>query len=251
MAKIPIGLQLYSVRRDCAEDLFGTIEKVAKMGYEGVEFAGFHGKAAADIKKCLDDNGLKCCGSHTGWDTLKDDQFSETVEFHDAIGCDNLIVPWIPEELRNTPDACRQTAEVLTALTEKCRAVGKRTGFHVHGGDVKPLEGGKSAWYLLGEGTPSDFILQWDTANGLQGGSDPVQPLLDFPGRGITTHLKEYDNGKWPVMGKGAVPWPKVFEACETVAGTTWYIVEHESDAEMTPLEAVEACLQFLRASGK
>ncbi|MCS7309894.1 MAG: sugar phosphate isomerase/epimerase, partial [Armatimonadetes bacterium] len=68
--RIPIGVQLYSVRDDCAKDLPGTLAAIAKMGYEGVEFAGYHGYSARDLRKLLDDNGLKCCGTHIGIDTL-------------------------------------------------------------------------------------------------------------------------------------------------------------------------------------
>ena len=65
-AKIPIGLQLYSVRKDCEKDLPGVLEAVAKMGYVGVEFAGYYGRKADELRKLLDKNGLKCCGTHTG-----------------------------------------------------------------------------------------------------------------------------------------------------------------------------------------
>ena len=49
MARIPIALQLYSVREDCKKDLPGVLEKVAKMGYEGVEFAGYYDYSAQDL----------------------------------------------------------------------------------------------------------------------------------------------------------------------------------------------------------
>ena len=71
--KIPIGLQLYSVRNDCAKDLPGVLRAVARMGYEGVEFAGYHGRSAKELRQLLDDNGLKCCGTHTGLNTLLGD----------------------------------------------------------------------------------------------------------------------------------------------------------------------------------
>ena len=67
--KIPIGLQLYSVRNDCQKDLPAVIQAVAKMGYQGVEFAGYYGRKADELRKLLDDNGLKCCGTHTGLNT--------------------------------------------------------------------------------------------------------------------------------------------------------------------------------------
>src|SRR5271156_4491349 len=94
---IPIALQLYSVRDDCAKDFFGTIARVAAMGYAGVEFAGYHGASASDIRKVLDDNGLKCAGSHTGLDLMVGDALEATIEFHKTLGCENLVVPWLPE----------------------------------------------------------------------------------------------------------------------------------------------------------
>ena len=93
---------------------------------------------------------------------------------------------------------------------------------------------------------------QYDTANGMAGGADPVQPILDWPGRGITTHLKEWSGEHGAkVIGEGMVPWDKVFDACERVAGTQWYIVEHESYEGMSPMQVVEACLKNLRGMGK
>jgi sugar phosphate isomerase/epimerase len=249
---IPIALQLYSVRDDCAQDFFGTIAKVATMGYAGVEFAGYHGASAADLRKCLDDNGLKCAGTHAGYATLQDDQLGATIEYHRVLGCENLVVPWLPEETRNTPDAVKATADGLNAISEKLKPHGMRTGFHVHSGDMKPLSNGRSAWDLLGEYTTKDFVMQYDTANGMAGGADPVQPILDWPGRGITTHLKEWSGEHGAkVIGEGMIPWAKVFEACESVAGTQWYIVEHESYEGMTPMDAVDACLKNLRGMGK
>jgi len=249
---IPIALQLYSVRDDCAQDFLGTIAQVAAMGYGGVEFAGFHDTSAEDIRRCLDENGLTCAGAHTPIEKLSDENIEETIRFHQVLGCNNLVVPWLPESTRATPEACKETADKLNKVADKLKTHGMRTGFHCHAGDMSPLEGGKSAWDLLGEYTVPEFIMQYDTANGMSGGADPVQPILDLPGRGITVHLKEWsgEHGAKPI-GEGIVPWAKVFEACETVAGTQWYIVEHESYEGVTPLEAVQQCLQGLKAMGK
>jgi len=250
--KIPIALQLYSVRGDCANDLLGTIAKVAKMGYQGVEFAGFFNHSASDVKKALDDAGIVACSTHTGIDALNDENFNATVDYHKGIGCSNIIVPWIPEEKRATPEAVKETGEWLTTIVEKLKAVGMKTGFHAHGGDMKPLAGGKCAWELLGINTPREFIMQYDTANGVDGGADAVQPILNLPGRGLLVHLKEYKGGHGKaIIGEGDIPWMKIFEACESVAGTEWYIVEHEDESMMPPIEAVEKCLINLRKMGK
>jgi len=99
---VPIGVQFYSVRHDCARDLPGTLGALAKMGYEAVEFAGYHGRTAAELRAMLDANGLRCCGTHTGLDTLEGEALAKTIEFNATIGNRLLIVPWIPEERRRT-----------------------------------------------------------------------------------------------------------------------------------------------------
>ncbi|MBN2088875.1 sugar phosphate isomerase/epimerase, partial [candidate division KSB1 bacterium] len=99
---IPVGLQLYSVRKECEKDLPGTIAAVARMGYQGVEFAGYYNYTAEELRKMLDDNGLKCCGTHIGLDTLMGENFEATVEFNKVLGNKYLIVPWIGEEYRNS-----------------------------------------------------------------------------------------------------------------------------------------------------
>ncbi len=249
---IPIALQLYSVRQDCAADLLGTIAKVAKMGYAGVEFAGFFDHSAADVRKCLDDNGLVCPSTHTGLAALTDETLEATAEYHLAIGATWVIVPWLPNEMHDTVDACLKSSEMLTGLVEKLGKFGLKTGFHAHGQDMVPINGGECGYDIIAANTPKEFAMQYDTANGMGGGADPVEPILKWPGRGPSIHLKEWSGEHGAkVIGEGLVPWQKVFEACETVAGTQWYVVEHESYEGMTPIEAVEKCLQNLRAMGK
>src|SRR5881397_3045156 len=94
--KIPFGLQLYSVRNECAKDLVGTVMAVGKMGYKAVEFAGYHGRDARTLRKLLDDVGLKCCGTHIALDTLLGDNLPKTIEFNDTLGNQFLIVPSLP-----------------------------------------------------------------------------------------------------------------------------------------------------------
>src|SRR5580765_1828584 len=69
--KIPVGLQLYSVRNELKDNFTSVIEAVGKMGYEGVEFAGYYGwdQKPNELRKLLDNNGLKCCGTHTALKT--------------------------------------------------------------------------------------------------------------------------------------------------------------------------------------
>src|ERR1041384_6795320 len=91
--KIPLGLELYSIRDQCKTDLPGMLAAVSKIGYKGVEFAGYHGRTAKELRKMLDDNGLVACGTHTPYETVLPDKLSQTIEFNHTIGNNFLIVP--------------------------------------------------------------------------------------------------------------------------------------------------------------
>src|SRR5512146_2046333 len=73
--KIPIAVQVYSVRKVAEADLAGTVAGIAKIGYKGVEFAGYYNHEAKEIRKMLEGNGLKVAGTHTQWGWLQGDQF--------------------------------------------------------------------------------------------------------------------------------------------------------------------------------
>jgi len=250
MAKIPIALQLYSVRDDCARDLPGTVKAVAHMGYAGVEFAGYHGRSAAELRQMLDDLGLKACGTHTGIETLLGDELPKTIEFNHTIGNKFLIVPGLPEEYRNSRAAWRQTAQLFNELAEKARRAGMRVGYHNHTIEFQPMEG-ELPWDTFFGTTRPEVVMQFDTGNAMHGGADPVPFLERYPGRATTVHLKEFSKqGKPASVGEGDVPWQRVFELCETTGGTEWYIVEQEVYA-MPPLECVKRCLENLRKMGK
>ncbi|MFO7732322.1 MAG: twin-arginine translocation signal domain-containing protein, partial [Candidatus Aminicenantes bacterium] len=93
--KIPVGVQIYSVRGAAGKDFPGVIEAIAELGYDGVEFAGYYGWEAKpkELRKLLDDNGLKCCGTHTGLNTITGDALGATAELHAVLGNAYLIVP--------------------------------------------------------------------------------------------------------------------------------------------------------------
>src|SRR5689334_7863712 len=104
MRKIPVGLQLYSLREESEKDFGKTIQKTAEMGFEGVEFAGYFGRSAKEVRKLLDDAGLKSFGTHLGVDTLLDGEFQKTVDFNLAIGNKYLIVAGMSDKYTSSKD---------------------------------------------------------------------------------------------------------------------------------------------------
>jgi len=250
MFTIPIGLQLYSVRDDCARDLPGVLGAVAKMGYQGVEFAGYYDYSVADLRGMLDANGLKCCGTHTKYETILPDRIEDTIAFNATLGNSYLIVPSIPESLRPTRDAWRRIADTFNTAAEAAAPHEMAVGYHNHNFEFQPLDG-ELPWDTFFGNTRQDVVMQLDTGNALEGGADPVPFLQRYPGRALTVHLKEYSaTDDMALMGEGDVRWDEVFALCERHGGTRWYIVEQESYA-FPPLECVDLCLKRLRAMGK
>jgi len=244
--KIPVGLQLYSVRADCAKDLPGTIEKVAKMGYDGVEFAGYYDYKAEDLRKLLDENGLVCCGTHTAMDTLSDANLAATIEFNQTLGNKYLIVPWLKPDDTNPKAAWRRHAERFNELAEKVTPDAMVVGYHCHAHDFHTVEG-EVPWEILFDNTRPEVVMQLDTGNAMSGGGDPVKYLKKYPGRAATVHLKEYsETNKNALIGEGDMPWQEIFTLCETIGGTRWYIIEEEKDA-YPPLEGVDLSLKNYR----
>jgi sugar phosphate isomerase/epimerase len=250
MPRIPIALQLYSVREDCQRDFAGTLAAVAKMGYEGVEFAGDYGPSPGETRRMLDDLGLQVAGAHVGLETLLGDELDRTVDLHKTLGDQFLIVPGLSEERRSSKAAWRSTALLFNEIAEELDGLAMRTGYHNHSIEFA-LMGGEPPWHTFFGNTRDDVVMQVDTGNALHGGADPVPLLEKYPGRATTVHLKEYSkkNDK-ALIGEGDVRWKDVFRLCETTAGTQWYIVEQESYPH-PPLECVDRCLKALRDMGK
>jgi sugar phosphate isomerase/epimerase len=251
MTRIPIGLQLYSVREDCQRDLRGTLEAVAGMGYEGVDFAGYYGYGAKEIRAMLDDLGLRAAGCHTGLPTLMGDELLQTIEFNQILGNRYLIVPGLPEEYRNSREAWRRTADLFNEIAVQLEPVGMFTGYHNHAIEFTPYEDGLTPWDVVYGNTVERVVMQIDVGNALHGGGDPLACLQRYPGRALTVHLKEYAAGRDKViLGEGDVDWPQVFSEVETQGKTEWYIVEQET-YPYPPLESVRRCLENLKAMGK
>ncbi len=241
--EIPVGLQLWTVRTECAKDFPGTIAKVAKMGYKAVEFAGFFDHSAKDVRKMLDDNGLLCCGSHTQMNLLSNENMAKTMEFSRTIGNQYVVVPMLNRETLNTKEDWLKVARQFDEISDKTRAEGIHVGYHSHTGDFKPI-GNETPWDILFSNTNKEVCMQLDVGHAVHGGADPVAILKKYPGRCLTIHLKEYSatNPK-ALIGEGDVKWKDIFAVCETTAGTQWYIIEEESGA-YPQLEAAEQSLK-------
>ena len=236
--KIPIGVQLYCVRTTIAKDIPGHLKALKEMGYDGVDFAGYFGKKAEELRKMLDDAGLKCCGTHTGLNTLQGNSLKATIEFNKVLGNKYLICPGMDGK---TVQGWKDLAKLFTDNAEKLKPEGMYTGYHAHGGDFKKLED-TTPWDVFFSNAGPDVQMQMDTGNCAGGGGDPVAYLKKYPGRTRTIHLK----GHGGLIGEDKLPWKEIFDLCETIAKTEWYIIEEEGGGEKA-LEVLKRAVDNLK----
>ena len=250
--KIPIAVQVYSVRDAASKDLPGVLKQIAEMGYQGVEFAGTYGHSAEKVKAMLDAAGLVCVGTHLSVEALLGETFDETVAYNKTIGNPNLVVAGGLAKAIATDAGNRFTAYLFSELAQKAKKAGCRVGFHAHGGDFTDIDG-QTAWDLFFERTDPEVIAEMDIGNTLACGADPYKAMEKFPGRGRLIHLKACGE-QGPIIGGAGdrVDWKRAFEICESTAGTEWYIVEQEGGANSAdPMDAVAGCMENLKKMGK
>ena len=243
--RIPLGLQLYSLREQCKTDLPGMLSAVSKIGFKGVEFAGYHGRTAKELRMMLDDNGLVACGTHTAYESILADKLPETIEFNRTIGNHFLIVPWMTAKSKQE---WLDKANLFNDLAAKLKSEGMSIGYHAHAHDFEKFDG-ESAWDIFFGKTKPAVIMQLDTSNCCEGGADPVAVLHKYPGRARSIHIKAHGGGADAVIGEDKVNWPEVFAFCETKGGTQWYVLEHETGSD--PLKAVRRSYEALKKLGK
>lgn len=244
-SKIPVGLQLYSIRNLCEKDTAGMLKAVSQIGYKGVEFAGYYGHSAKELRKMLDDNDLAACGTHTPYESVLGDKLKETIEFNHTIGNRFLIVPWMECK---TKQEWLDKALLFNSLSVKLKPERMFIGYHAHAHDFQKFEG-ETAWDLFFGHTRPEVIMQLDTSNCCDGGADPVAVLKKYPGRARSIHIKASGGGPDAVIGEDKVDWKDVFAFCEGSGKTEWYVLEHESGTD--PLNAVKRSFEALKKMGK
>lgn len=240
-----IGLQLYTVRDQCAKDMPGVLKAVSKMGFTGVEFAGYYGYTADQLRAMLDEDHLACYGSHVPLEDLLGDKLDKTIAFNKTLGNKLIVVPWIPVERRNTRAALLQTTQLFDEIGAKLKKAGLMLGYHNHMDEFKPVDG-ELFWDTFFGNTDADVKIQFDTGNALEGGAQAAPFLVKFPGRLVSVHVKDYSaTNPNALLGEGDEDWKTVIPILKGRHGPKWLIIEQEN-YPFPSLVCAEKCLRNL-----
>lgn len=271
-----VGLQLYSVRDDMEKDMKGTLKKVKEMGYDYVEFAGYFGHTAEEVKAMLDELGLECVSVHQTYDIFLDNE-KESIDYLKTIGAKFCVVPWMGVEKHKGSDVFDQTVEEFKKVGKALKDAGIQFAYHNHDFEFGKYEG-KFLLDWLYESVPADILeTEIDTCWVHYAGYDPAEYLLKYSGRAHIVHLKDFvcknlaqgpvyaligsdgkedkkaskeDNGfEFRPLGDGIQDFKKILDASEK-AGAEYVIVEQDQATTMAPLDSAKRSREYLKSLG-
>jgi len=255
--KIPVGLELFSVRNELQKDLMGTVKAVAKMGYQGVEFFSPYFSwtvdQTKDMRKLLDDLGIKCFSTHNSAASFKPENIDKAVEMNKILGS-RFVVMASAGRVEGGADGWKKIGETLESAVAKLKPAGMLPGFHNHQLEFKPLDAGKRPLEIIASSSSKDVVLQLDVGTCVEVGYDPMAWIKQNAGRIKSVHCKEWskEKGYKALFNEGNAPWADIFKAAEKSGGVEHYLIEQEG-SPFTPFETAEKCLANFKAlrSGK
>jgi sugar phosphate isomerase/epimerase len=247
--RIPVGLELYSVRYQLAKDLPGTVRGVAAMGYQCVEFfAPYYSWTPADarrVRKELDTLGVRCHSTHNNLKSFTPDGMGKAIELNHILGTWYVVLA-SPGHISSL-DGWKRVADTLNSANHTLEAHGLHAGYHNHEAEWKPIDG-KKPMEVLAANTDKSIMLQLDVGTCVAAGSDPVAWINQNPGRIRSLHLKDWSPqlGYQALFGQGVAPWKEIFAAAESRGGVRYYLIEQEG-SKYPEMETARLCLAAYR----
>ena len=251
--KIPVGIEMYSVRNELKRDPEATVKAVAQMGYEGLEFYGpyfdWTEPQTKQMKKLLDDLGIHCFSTHNDEGYFSPDKIQRARDMNLILGSKYIVMS--SAHVTTGLDGWKAVADKLNKAAETVESSGLKVGYHNHQPEFTPVEG-KRPIEILAKNTKPTVMLQLDVGTCVEVGSDPVAWIRSNPGRIHSIHCKDWsaDPGKayTVLFGEGATDWKGIFKAAESVGGIEYYLVEQEG-SRFSELETAKKCLETFRST--
>jgi sugar phosphate isomerase/epimerase len=237
-----IGLQLYSLRQQLAENFEETLEKVALFGYEGVELAGLQNQKPSYIAQLLTNQNLKAVAMHC--DVLSEDGLRRSLDEADALNCKHLVFPWCPPITFESEKSIAQLAEKLNRANQIIITRGKSLHYHNHEFEFQFIKGEISFDLFTSQLDPS-ICLEIDLYLATVGGANPIELLQNHTDRIKMLHIKDgtiSPPNPNTAIGDGAMDYPTIFAAIPS--NVEWLFVELENCAT-DMVEAVRKSVRY------
>lgn len=219
----PVGLQLYSLRKDFAADQIGTLERIKQIGYDAVEFAAPLETDFVPLAARMQEIALDCPSMHAGLADLNG-RPDRVLEVAKTLGCRFIVLPFVD------PNDADWKAVVTQAQTfaKRAKDEGFRFAYHHHHFEFDNARGFRPFDILVGESDPDLLFFELDVYWLKTGGEDPLAMIETMAGRVKLLHLKDMTpDGKMADVGSGTLDFPAMIAAGKA-AGVEHMFVEHD-----------------------
>jgi sugar phosphate isomerase/epimerase len=244
MNDLQVALELYTVRDETRHDFAGTLQRVAYIGYAGVEFAGYGNLNSTKMSALLAQTKLKAVSTHLGLDALEGPQLDASIRYCKDIGCPFIVLPSLPKEYR-TQDGIRVLAPRLDAIGQQCQGQAITFGYHNHDFEFKRVGAIYLLDYLLQNTDPSLVKIELDVYWAAHAGVDPVSYLQVLADRVVLVHLKDMAADRsMTEVGKGILDMQQICAFAQ--AHSLWGIVEHDHP-QMPSLESARISFEYFK----
>lgn len=248
--KLPIALQLYSVRDIAEQEPEKILREIKSYGYDGVELSGFYGKTPAEMASLLADIGLIPVSAHVGIDLMRQDM-EKVIDDYKAIGCEYIAVPWIAEADCPGKENWENTRRDITRFASLAHEKGMKLCYHNHDFEFEKV-GDKYILDIIYEEIPS-LLVEQDSCWVSVSGESPEEYLKKYKARTPLLHLKDYTGNKKDGSfqsrpnGYGVMNFKSVIAAAED-NGVEWLIVEQDEPAmDKTSMECAKLSIEYLK----
>lgn len=240
-SKTATGIQLYTLRNQMAEDAAGTLEKVAAIGYEKVESAGYanrkyYGMSASEFKKLLSEHGLKMPSGHYLTGAHVPDQkgtltngWEEAVEDAAEAGQEYMVLAYLFDHERETMDDYKKLIDLVNISAAVCKNNGIQFCYHNHAFEFETLEDTVPYDFLLNQTDPDLVKMELDLYWTAKANVDPVGLFKNSPGRYPLWHVKDMNSaGDFTAVGTGTINFDKIFNYKKD-AGMKHFFIEQDN----------------------
>ncbi|MBV6646398.1 MAG: sugar phosphate isomerase/epimerase [Cyclobacteriaceae bacterium] len=250
--ELAIGLQLYTVRDQMKENVEGTLTKLANIGYQVLETAGysdgkFYGYEPKMFKSLVEGLNMKAVSSHMAYQVFEN-------EPEKAIGAMQeseqmyAVIPWLAEEDRQRIDQYKRLCESMNKWGELCKKAGIQLCYHNHAFEFDQVDGQIPFDVILAETDPELLKIEMDLYWVRRAGRTPLEYFESHPGRFLLWHVKDMDDTadqNFTEIGNGVIDFKKIFAEAKT-SGMKHFFIEQDSSDD--PMKSVAISYKNLKA---